>query len=217
MHQLDYKRINEKIQEISTTSSEVYEAVEKRASSDIYAPKELTLQETITYLYLGTMGQDLFYDETKKMRIPREINSITEMKAMFKMGAKQMHQQQVLKTAKNNLYSILEQLEKNNNAAFDFSSGNYSHTEVMATLHLAQTFGLQLTNWDNLNHNYCDVHTDWNCKFERGVSVNHEEMVKVVLNACVKKGLIDKETAKDLPLTDKDVLHKLNVENNFNL
>ena len=212
---INYDEINQNVENISTTSAEVYRAVEKRASSDIFAPKHFSTAEKIAYLYLGTMGQDLYYSDHTKIRIPAAIRDDAATADAFEMGMKQMYVKTIMTKAKQVVYKIAEQMEKNREAKINFEAENLTNTEVMAVLHLAQLNGFNVAEWDKLDHSFCDVHTDWVCLFYPGTKIKHENVIEDVLNECSRIDLIPASVRNSLRLTDNDVLSDLQTSYNL--
>ncbi len=204
-----YTEVAKNIADISSTSAEVYAAVEDRASSDICAPKDFTTAQKITYLHLGTMGQDLFYSDYTKIRVPEILSYNPDTKAAYVMGAKATYQTAIMKKAKEIVYEIADQFDKDTIAKIDFANKNLTETEVMAVLYLAQLQGFHIQDWDKLDHSYCDVHSDWVCSFAQGKKRSHQQYMEETLEACVSVKLISQERYNKMPLTDKEVLSSI--------
>lgn len=207
-----YKTIDENVKKMNSISADLFKYVQSKSSSDIVAPNDLENEEQIMYLFLGSIGLDLFYDCSTEIRIPEQIKGNKDLETIWKTSAKQMFVKQILIKARNVVFKIKDKLKKEQVSKVNFQDMDFSHSEVIATILLATLEGCQV-NWNELDHSFCDIHTDWNCSFVRGETYDFEKLMNATLTDCINLEKFDRHTLSKLPLKDEITLNMIEESN----
>lgn len=163
---------------LSDVSATLFKEFEKRTSGDLHYnfDGELAQPLEVTKVFLGAVGLKLFFDNNLKNEIPAWLKGDKELINAYFEGAKKIFLKDALKKAEDVLYTINTEGKDKTTVTLDFSKYNFDYATISVILTYLMTKGWYV-NWNELDHSYHVINTDWVCKFTKGKEVSAETLV----------------------------------------